>query len=107
MTRHTDYPRDIIAAYSGGAITKNQFKNRFAAWQKAHGINYDCKGTADRYGVYVTYRGTKARIRDGVLCFYTANMTADFEHRYESQQAKSITEFRRKVDFAKRGAAWN
>lgn len=108
----SDYPRDIIAAYASGAITKEQFKARFAAWQKAHGIDRDCKGTADRLGIYVTYRGVTATIRNGVLCFITGSYTdADGNRRHTRQRAKSFTEFKRKVDFAirdrQRGAAWN
>lgn len=105
-----NYPREIIAAYASGAITKDQFKNQFAAWQKAHGMNYDCKGTADRRGVHITYRGVMATIRDGVLCFITGSYTdADGNRRHIRERAKTPFEFRRKVDFAmsKRGATWN
>ena len=107
----SNYPRDIIAAYASGAITKDQFKNCFAAWQKSHGINYECKGTADRLGVHVEYRGTTATIRDGVLHFFTGSYIDPKTNcrRYIRSTAKSVFDFCRKIDFARNdgGAKWN
>lgn len=106
----TGYPKPIIAAYASGEITREQFRILFHAWQKAHGIDYDCKGVAMRGFVSVTYRGVSATIRDGAL-FFIAGTDADGHRRHAGQRAKSFREFMRKVDFAirerQRGAAWN
>ncbi len=82
------YPIQIITDYRAGKINRQQFTKQFSDWQKSNGINFDCKGTADRSGVYMTYRGIKAAIRNGVLC-------------WKNNTAKTVFEFQRKVDFSK------
>ncbi len=82
-----DYPIQLITNYRAGKISRQQFMKQFSDWQKTCGINYDCKGTADKNGVYITYRGIRAEIRNGILRFF-------------SETAQSIFEFRRKVDFS-------
>lgn len=96
------YPFQIIRSYADGEIDCQQFIGQFSGWQKSQGINYDCKGTADRNGTYLTYRGVTAVFHYGALRF-----TADgFQ-----QSAETLFEFRRKVDFALcrklRGAEWS
>ena len=85
--RNSDYPIQIITSYRAGKISRQQFIKQFSDWQKAHGINFDCKGYADKSGVYMTYRGIKAAIRNGLLC-------------WENNTAKTVFEFQRKVDFS-------
>ena len=82
------YPIQIITSYRAGKISRQQFIKQFSDWQKAQGINYDCKGYADKSGVYMTYRGIKAAIRNGLLC-------------WKNKTAKTVFEFQRKVDFSK------
>ena len=82
------YPIQIITDYRAGKISRQQFTKQFSDWQKAQGINFDCKGYADKSGVYMTYRGIKAAIRNGLLC-------------WENNTAKTVFEFQRKVDFSK------
>ena len=84
----TNYPLGLITNYRAGNITRQQFTKQFSSWQKSHGINYDCKGTADERGVHVEYRGVTATIRDGLLC-------------WKDNTANSVFEFQRKVDFSK------
>ena len=84
----SDYPIQIITDYRAGKISRQQFQQRFSDWQKSHGINFDCKGYADKSGVYMTYRGIKAEIRNGLLC-------------WKNNTAKTVFEFKRKVDFSK------
>ena len=83
-----NYPIQIITDYRAGKISRQQFTKQFSDWQKAQGINFDCKGYADKSGVYMTYRGIKAAIRNGLLC-------------WENNTAKTVFEFQRKVDFSK------
>ena len=85
--RNSDYPIQIITSYRAGKISRQQFIKQFSDWQKAHGINFDCKGYANKSGVYMTYRGIKAAIRNGLLC-------------WENNTAKTVFEFQRKVDFS-------
>ena len=84
----SNYPIQIITNYRAGKISRQQFQQQFSNWQKSRGLNYDCKGTADRSGVYITYRGIKAEIRNGILC-------------WKNNTAKTVFEFKRKVDFSK------
>ena len=88
MKKQNNYPIQIITNYRAGKISRQQFTKQFSDWQKSHGINYDCKGTADRSGVYMTYRGIKAAIRNDLLC-------------WKNSTAKTVYEFQRKVDFSK------
>ena len=83
-----NYPIQIITNYRAGKITRQEFRQQFSDWQKLHGVNYDCKGTAYRNGMYLTYRGIKAEIRNGLLC-------------WKNNTAKTVFEFQRKVDFSK------
>lgn len=91
----SSYPIELITCYRAGKICRQQFTKQFSDWQKSRGINYDCKGTADRNGTYLTYRGIKAAIRNGILC-------------WRNNTAKTVFEFCRKVDFSKQreGAKW-
>ena len=90
MKKNNSYPLPLVRAYKAGEITRQQFINEFSQWQKSSGINYDCKGTADKNGVYITYRGIKAEIRNGTLHFFSDGR----------KTAQSVFEFRRKVDFS-------
>lgn len=85
----TDYPQNIIAAYAERKISRIQFKNRFAEWQKKQDLDYSCKGTTDKSGVYLTYRNITATIKNGTLHFKT----------YTDDTANTPFEFCRKVDF--------
>lgn len=97
------YPIELITNYRAGKISRQQFTKQFSDWQKSRGINYDCKGTADRRGVHVEYRGTTATIRDGVLHFFTGSYIDPKTNcrRYIRSTAKSVFEFCRKIDFAR------
>ena len=88
MKKNNSYPLQLVKVFRAGEITRQQFINKFTLWQKSCGINFDCKGTADRQGVHVEYRGVTATIRDGLLC-------------WENKTAKTVFEFQRKVDFSK------
>lgn len=105
------YPIELITNYRAGKISRQQFTKQFSDWQKTRGINYDCKGTADRLGVHVEYRGTTATIRDGVLHFFTGSYIDPKTNcrRYIRSTAKSVFDFCRKIDFARNdgGAKWN
>ena len=96
MKKRNNYPIQIITNYRAGKITRQQFRQQFSDWQKSCGINYDCKGYADKSGVYMTYRGIKAAIRNGLVC-------------WKNNTAQTIFEFCRKVDFSKQreGAKWS
>ncbi len=85
----TNYPQDIIAAYAERKISRAEFENRFAEWQKRQDRDYSCKGTAGKSGVYLTYRNITATIKNDTLHFKT----------YTDDTAGTPFEFRRKVDF--------
>lgn len=107
------YPIELITNYRAGKISRQQFTKQFSDWQKSRGINYDCKGTADRRGVHVEYRGITATIRDGKLSFITGdNCEPNSPTHFLWHEANSVFEFRRKVDFSLNaindgGAKWN
>lgn len=85
----TNYPQDIFNAFNERRITKSDFILKFGRWQKESGIDYSCKGTADRSGVHITYRNITATIKNGTLHFTTDT----------NDEASDFFEFRRKVDF--------
>ena len=82
-----DYPKTLIDDYRRGAMNREKFEQLFGAWQKNHGINFACKGSADRNGTYLTYRGVPAEIKNGVLC-------------WGKNRAKTIFIFERQIDHA-------
>lgn len=113
MTKNNSYPLQLVKAFRAGEITRQQFINKFTLWQKSCGINFDCKGTADRNGVHVEYRGITATIRDGKLSFIIGdNCEPNSPTHFLWHEANSVFEFRRKVDFSLNainngGALWN
>ena len=99
MKKTNSYPLQLVKVFRAGEITRQAFMQAFSSWQKSNGINFACKGSADQNGVYITYRGIKAAIRNGLLC-------------WKDNTANSVFEFRRKVDFSLNarndgGAKWN
>lgn len=105
------YPRGIMAAYASGAITREQFKSRLAAWQRSRGIDYVCRGTCRGGTVGMTYRGRRAVLTGGSLAWIGGEYAGtDGETRYVRETAGNAAEFRRKVDIAicgqLRGLAW-
>ena len=109
MTKNNSYPLQLVKAFRAGEITRQQFIKQFSDWQKSHGINYDCKGTADSGGVHVEYRGVLATIRDGKLSFITGdNCEPNSPTHFLWHEANSVFEFCRKVDFSKQreGVKW-
>lgn len=97
----TDFPRGLFKAYSEGKITRTNFEAVFSEWQKRHGISYDCKGKADKNGIYVVYRGVKSTIKGDFLVW--CNGVKPVGKRFKKpdiQSARSVFEFKRKVDFA-------
>ena len=110
LAKTSGYPIELITNYRAGKINRQQFTKQFSDWQKARGINYDCKGTADRSGFHIAYRGTTAIICDGVLHFNTSYKDEKTNcRRFIRSTAKSIFEFCRKIDFERndRGTQWN
>jgi hypothetical protein len=108
------YPIELITNYRAGKISRQQFTKQSSDWQKSRGINYDCKGTADRLGVHVEYRGITATICGDALHFFSGSYIDPKNNcrRYIRNTAKSIFEFCRKVDFffaadKARNAKWN
>lgn len=106
MTKNNSYPLQLIKAFRAGEITRKQFINKFTLWQKSCGINFDCKGSADQNGIYLTYRGIVGTIKNGVIKCITK--TAGKDWVYINETAKTVFEFCRKVDFSKQreGAKW-
>lgn len=101
------YPTELITNYRAGKISRQQFTEQFSDWQKSHGINYDCKGTADKNSAYLEYRGIQAKIENGFI-FWGDNLFACY--------SRTLFEFERQVDHViyarlqlikKRGALWN
>lgn len=81
-----NYPT-TIALYSEGKISRAEFLAAFAEWQKANGVDYDCKGGSRWNGLCVTYRGRLGTIRKGHV-------------EWSGLKAASIFNFCRAVDIA-------
>ena len=102
-----NYPIQIITNYRAGKISRQQFQQQFSDWQKAQGINFDCKGYADKSGFYITYRGIIGKIKSDSIKFLVKTSGKDWVYIYKT--AKNVFEFRRLIDFSKcrEGAKWN
>lgn len=87
MIKNNPYPLQLERAYKAGEITRQQFINKFTLWQKSCGINFDCKGSADRNGTFLTYRGITGQLTNGVIVCGKI-------------KAESVFNFQRKIDFA-------
>lgn len=83
-----EYPEKLIASFAKGKITKKEFERMFAEYQRLNGVDFTCRGFGDSSGVYVTYRGQKAVLKNGVLQWSYGKI----------KTAKNLFEFRRKVD---------
>ncbi|WP_147613048.1 carbohydrate binding domain-containing protein [Treponema pectinovorum] len=95
----TDYPFDVIKEFATKKITKENFINAFADWQKMQGLDFDCKGVSVGKHIGVTYRAKLAVIKKGELCFYCVSVSKKGRKKIQEVRVKSIFEFRRKVDF--------
>ena len=83
-----EYPEKLIASFAKGKITKKEFERMFAEYQRLNGVDFTCRGFGDSSGVYVTYRGQKAVLKNGILQWSYGKI----------KTAKNLFEFRRKVD---------
>lgn len=82
-----EYPTLLVSNYSSRKITRQEFIKQLTQWQKKHGIDYTCKGRADKNGVYVIYRGEKGTIQnDGLI-------------HWQTKKIGCLMRFRRAVDF--------
>ena len=83
-----EYPKKLIASFAKGKITKKEFERMFAEYQRLNGVDFTCRGFGDSSGLFVTYRGQKAVVKNGVLQWSYGKI----------KTAKNLFEFRRKVD---------
>lgn len=83
-----EYPEKLIASFAKGKITKKEFERMFAEYQRLNGVDFTCRGFGDSSGIYLTYRGQKAVVKNGVLQWSYGKI----------KTAKNLFEFRRKVD---------
>ena len=96
-----DFPHELFKAYADKKITRTHFTVVFSEWQKKHGMNFDCKGSGDRNGVYVTYRGVTAAIKGNSLVWCAGiKPVGKRRKRLDIQTAETVFDFQRKVDFA-------
>lgn len=83
-----NYPKELIDDYRGGKINRARFIQLFKQWQINNTIDYSCKGTADRNGSKITYRGITGKIENGVICWGKHNT------------AETLFIFERQIDYA-------
>lgn len=87
MIKNNPYPLQLVKAFRAGEISRQQFIKQFSDWQKSNSINFDCKGSADRNGTFLTYRGITGQLTNGVIVCGKI-------------KAESVFNFQRKIDFA-------
>ena len=85
----TNYPLGLINNYRAGNITRQQFCHE---WAKLQGFDDTVKGYGNKHGTFITYRGRTAKI---INCLLT------WVENHKTQTAKTVFEFKRKVDFSK------
>ncbi len=81
-----EYPKKLIASFANGEIKRNS--NGCAEYQRKNGVDYFCRGFGNSDGLYVTYRGQKAVLKNGILQWSYGKI----------KTAKNLFEFRRKID---------
>lgn len=59
-------PKELFELKRLGVLTNEEFIKKFSEWQANNGYN-DVKGYANKYGVYLEYKGYAAEIKDGCL----------------------------------------
>lgn len=84
-----DYPIRLFKSYADRKIDRATFIQLFTNWQIKNQIDYRTRGYCNAKGVYVKYRGIKARVCGNVLAWSLDGVVCN---------AKSMLEFRRKVD---------
>ena len=96
--RNTDnFPRELCAAYAEKKISRTQFVAEFSAWQRTVcGDAFVCKGTFDKNGLHISYRGFEATVKDGVLWYDRKNGICS----KEATLVSAVAEFRQAVDTA-------
>ena len=82
------YPKKLIASFANGKISKKEFERMFAEYQRLNGVDFTCRGFGDSNGYFVTYRGQKAVLKNGILQWTYGKI----------KTAKNLFEFRRKID---------
>lgn len=83
-----EYPKKLIASFANGKIRKKEFERMFAEYQRLNRVDYSCRSFGDSSGLFVTYRGQKAVIKNGVLQWSYGKI----------KTAENLFEFRRKID---------
>lgn len=97
MVRTNDYPAGLVQGLKDKTITRRQFIYLMRAWQIAHGINYDCKGTADKNAVWVIYMGVPGMLAGGRVMWLEDG---------QKRTAESFFEFKRQVNYWKNRQWW-
>ena len=82
-----NYPKTLVSFFRAGKMSRANFIVAFAEWQRANGVDYDCKGGSRWNGLCVTYRGRLGTIRKGRV-------------EWSGLKATSIFNFCRAVDIA-------
>lgn len=82
-------PKKLFEELRLEIINRADFEKRFAQWQNANGYN-DIRGFADRYGVYLEYKGQYAEIKNGCLRYLGGD--------YKGTALSSIRAFKFKVN---------
>lgn len=87
-------PTTLFKAYSDGKITRDKFIYELRTYQQLNGLDYECRGRADKYGTHFEYRGVIGTINNGAIHFI-------LEHRkgFKKCTALNETEFCRMIDF--------
>ena len=92
MVKTHEYPSELINSLKAKKITRQQFIYLMRAWQIAHGINYSCKGTADKDAVWVIYMGVCGMLDGGRILWLEDG---------QKRTANSFFEFKRQVNYMK------
>ena len=88
-----NYPINLIRAYKAHEISRAEFCRRYAALQ---GFDDTVKGSGDYNGIYLEYRGRKAKI-DGALLVWQENG--------QQYTARSFKELKIRIDMLEIKAA--
>jgi hypothetical protein len=84
-----ELPKELFELKRLGVLTNEEFIKKFSEWQANNGYN-DVKGYANKYGVFLEYKGYHAEIKDGFLLSMFGKETG--------KAIPSIRSFKRRVN---------
>lgn len=91
-----ELPKELFELYRQGVLNRQEFKQKFSEWQRNNGYN-DVKGYATSDGVFIEYKGEKAKVEGNLLICPTVG---DFRSEvFNADAYTTVKAFKEHVDW--------